>query len=64
MTFLRELPAPTKAIVTTRHRIDVAYAIRLLDMPWSDAKALIEQECGKKGVSLDENEIQTLYART
>ena len=31
--FLRELPAPTKAMVTTRHRIDVAYPIRLMGMP-------------------------------
>ncbi len=30
MEFLQDLlPAPTKAIVTTRHRIDVAYPIRL-----------------------------------
>lgn len=50
MDFLRELPAPTKAIVTTRHRIDVAYPVRLVGMPWEDAQALIEQECEKKGV--------------
>ena len=53
LNFLRELPAPTKAIVTTRHRLDVAYPVRLSGMPWQDAKQLIEQECAKKGVMLD-----------
>jgi hypothetical protein len=33
LTFLRELPDPTKVIVTTRHRIDIAYAIRVSGMP-------------------------------
>ncbi len=64
MTFLRELPAPTKAIVTTRHRIDVAYPVRLVGMPWEDAHALIEQECVKKGVTLNEDEARRLYHRT
>ena len=50
MDFLRELPAPTKAIVTTRHRLDVAYPARLTGMPWEDAQILIQQECEKKGV--------------
>jgi tetratricopeptide (TPR) repeat protein len=52
MDFLRELPAPTKAIVTTRHRLDVAYPVRLTGMPWEDAQMLIQQECEKKGVML------------
>jgi LuxR family glucitol operon transcriptional activator len=64
INFLRELPAPTKAIVTTRHRIDVAYPIRLLDMLWEDAKALINQECTRKSVLLSEIEKEELYRRT
>ena len=56
LTFLRELPAPTKAIVTTRHRLDVAYPVRLTGMPLDDAQQLIRQECEKKGVSVDEDE--------
>jgi len=32
------LPDPTKAIVTTRHRIDVAYPVRLLGMPQAEAR--------------------------
>lgn len=64
MDFLRELPAPTKAIVTTRHRIDVAYPVRLVGMPWEDAQALIEQECEKKGVTLDAQDAERLFDRT
>ena len=62
--FLRELPAPTKAIVTTRHRIDVAYPVRLTGMPKEDGLALIAQECAKKGVTLSEAEAEKLYDRT
>ena len=56
LNFLRELPAPTKAMVTTRHRLDVAYPVRLSGMPFDDAQQLIQQECSKKGVSMDEDE--------
>jgi LuxR family glucitol operon transcriptional activator len=64
MAFLRELPAPTKAMVTTRHRVDVAYPVRLVGMPWEDAQELIAQECTKKGVTLSEDEARRLYDRT
>ena len=40
ITFLIELPAPTKAIVTTRHRLDVAYPIRLKGMDENDGKSV------------------------
>lgn len=63
-TFLRELPAPTKAIVTTRHRVDVAYPVRLAGMPKEDGLALIAQECAKKGVRLADAEAERLYDRT
>lgn len=62
--FLRELPAPTKAIVTTRYRIDVAYPVRLTEMPKEDGLALIAQECAKKGVTLSQAEAEKLYDRT
>lgn len=64
LDFLRELPAPTKAIVTTRHRIDVAYPVRLTGMPWEDGRQLILQETEKKEVELDEDSIRRLYDRT
>lgn len=64
ISFLRELPAPTKAIVTTRHRLDVAYPIRLTGMPWNDADLLIKQECREKMVRLTDKEALHLYNRT
>ena len=64
LTFLRELPDPTKAIVTTRHRIDIAYAIRLNGMPHTDALALIELEAADKSVDLPSDAIEGLYRRT
>ena len=64
LNFLRELPAPTKAIVTTRHRIDVAYPVRLVGLPWQDARKLIAQEAEEKGVSLSQEEARRLYDRT
>lgn len=63
-TFLRELPAPTKAIVTTRHRIDVAYPVRLVGMSWEEAQDLIALECEKKDVILTKRQMRKLYDRT
>lgn len=62
--FIRELPAPTKCIVTTRHRIDIADPIRLSAMSHDDAIALIKQECNKKSVQLNDNQAELLYSRT
>lgn len=62
--FLRELPIPTKCIVTTRHRIDVSWAVRLAGMPRMDALALITQESEKKAVSLTSDEADLLFRRT
>jgi tetratricopeptide (TPR) repeat protein len=64
LAFVREVPDPTKVIVTTRHRIDVAYPVRLMGMPEEDGLALITQECKEKGVTLTESEAKRLYDRT
>lgn len=64
LAFLRELPDPTKAIVTTRHRIDVAYSIRLVGMDWDDAKAFIVQESNLRNLNLSGDEVHNLYIRT
>lgn len=63
-TFLRELPAPTKAVVTTRHRIDVAHPVQLTGMSWEEAQELIINECEKKNVDLTKEEARRLYKRT
>jgi hypothetical protein len=62
--FIRELPDPTKCIVTTRHRIDIAYPIRLTGLGREHAFELISQESEKKGVILKEKQTELLYNRT
>jgi len=65
MEFLQDLlPAPTKAIVTTRYRIDVAFPIRLRGMSWDEAALLIRKECDKKSVNLSSESQFDLYNRT
>ncbi len=62
--FLRELPAPSRAIVTTRHQIDAAYPVRLVGMTWDNAQALITQECEKRGLTLAEADVRRLFEST
>ena len=64
MDFLHELPEPTKALVTTRHRIDVARPVRLKDMPREDALELIRQEATQKQVTLAPAQQDALWKRT
>jgi tetratricopeptide (TPR) repeat protein len=64
LSFLRELPDPTKAIVTTRHRIDIAYAIRITGLPHPDALQLMQVEGEMKGVRLTSIEMDDLERRT
>lgn len=64
LVFLRELPEPTKALVTTRHRIDVAHPVRLMGMPHTDALILSAQEATRKGVTLTPDEHEQLWQRT
>ena len=42
-SFLRELPAPAKAIVTTRYRIDVAVSVSLGNLPAGESRSLLRQ---------------------
>lgn len=64
LSFLRELPDPTKALITTRHRIDIAYAIRLTGMPREDALRLMQVEAEAKGVTFTAVEMDDLERRT
>jgi len=63
-TFIKELPAPTKLIVTTRHYIDAPFPIHLLGMHQEDANKLISQECEKKEITLSDKDAQSLFERT
>lgn len=63
IVFIQEIPHPTKVIVTTRHRIDVAdyCPIRLDVITQKDAMQLIEDTAKRKGVRLAANESKQLY---
>jgi len=64
MTFIREVPSPTKVLVTTRHRIDVAYPMRIVEMAQREALELIADEAQRKGVVLTADEAQRLFRHT
>lgn len=64
IAFLRELPAPTKCIVTSRHRIDVAFPVRLTGMDEGEAIELMKNECQRLDVFLVPESIKRLYDRT
>lgn len=64
MVFLRDLPAPSKAIVTTRHRIDVAVPVHLGLLNEAEARDLICSECEKHRLALAFEEIEKLLRRT
>ncbi len=62
--FLRYLPAPTKAIVTSREWLDVADVLRLYGMERGDALALMEVEAEAQNVTLSPEQKERLYGRT
>src|SRR5258708_1675198 len=64
MVFLRDLPAPSKALITTRHRIDVAVPIYLHMLDEDMAHELVFMECERHGLSLEEDQIKALLQRT
>lgn len=64
LTFMREVPEPTKVIVTTRHRLDIAYPIRLVAMPETDTLKLIDDTAKRKNVILTNDDSRRLYQRT
>ncbi|MFN8473877.1 MAG: tetratricopeptide repeat protein [Anaerolineae bacterium] len=64
MVFLRDLPTPSKAVVTTRHRIDVAAPIHLRALNESDAQKLIASECQRHNLQLTNDECDKLLRRT
>lgn len=62
--FLRHLPAPTKAIVTSREWLDVADVLRLYGMERQDALALMDAEANAQGLTLSSEQKEKLYERT
>lgn len=53
LSFLREIPAPSKALITTRHRIDGAFPMRIEGLSDDERMQLIDIECSRKKLNLD-----------
>jgi DNA replication protein DnaC len=64
ISFLRELPAPTKCIVTSQRRIDIGFPIQLQGMEAEEAKILIESECQPRKLALTAAESKILISNT
>lgn len=64
MVFLRDLPAPSKAIVTTRHRIDVALPIYLHALDEATAHELVYLECQRHNLRIADAQARALLQRT
>lgn len=62
--FLRDLPSPTEAIVTTRHRIDFGHSIELSVLNEEEALSLIDCLASEYGLSMDDAGKQRLVALT
>ena len=63
MVFLRDLPAPSKAIVTTRHRIDVAVPIQVHSFNDNEARELIRIESQRHNLNLTPEQEEKLLLR-
>lgn len=64
ITFLLEVPDPTKVLLTSRYRVDGAYPVRLSDLPLIEAHKLIEVEASDANIDLEEKEVEQLYQAT
>jgi tetratricopeptide (TPR) repeat protein len=64
MVFLRDLPEPSKAIVTSRHRIGIGVSIDLRAFKESEARELIHFECQRHNLSLTNEQAERLLRHT
>lgn len=64
MIFLRDLPAPSKAVITTRHRIDVAVPIYLHTLDESTAHELVQLECERHNLEIRDEQVKMLLRQT
>lgn len=64
MIFLRDLPAPSKAVITTRHRIDVAVPIYLHSLDEATAHELVHMESERHKLVIRDDQVKMLLHRT
>jgi hypothetical protein len=64
VAFLRDLPQPAKAIVTSRHRVDVAFSLRLSGLSDDKAAQLIATQAQQRDLVLSAAEVHSLTRKT
>ena len=64
ISFILEVPGPTRIIVTSRHQIGIGHPIRLTGMSKEDAISLINEECIEKNVQLDHQTKEKIFEVT
>ncbi|MCX6911798.1 MAG: hypothetical protein NT167_01855, partial [Verrucomicrobia bacterium] len=62
--FLRNLPTPTKAIITSRESLDVADVKPLTGLRWEEAEGLIEEESRVREVPLTPHQRKRIFELT
>jgi tetratricopeptide (TPR) repeat protein/GTPase SAR1 family protein len=62
--FLRNVPLPTKCLITSREWVDVADIRKLAGLPKEEAQKMIAAEASARKVSLDEVQEEKLVERT
>jgi predicted negative regulator of RcsB-dependent stress response len=63
-TFLRNLPSPTKCIITSREWVSVADVLKLMGLSFEDAQKMIREEATARAVKLRGAEEHQLIERT
>jgi hypothetical protein len=64
LEFLRELPEPAKAIITTRHQIGETYSVHLPGLSERDAFSLMRTEADLRSITLSLKQMEKVYHRT
>ena len=62
--FLRNLPAPTKCVITSREWVPIADIWRLTGLTAEEAKKMVIEEAETRGIFLNANQQQKLFERT
>ncbi len=64
LEFLRELPEPTKALLTTRYHTSETTNIHLAGLPKKDSYILAKTKAEQRDIFLNEKQLERLYTRT
>jgi hypothetical protein len=58
--FIRDVPAPSKVLITTRHRLDITASLLVHQLDSTDARRLLHTECQRHNLTLADDEQELL----